>query len=162
MLFSVASVITLPAQHYTLQDILGGKFAARGIKPMESSADGMHYYQANFENTAVIKFSYATGKAVDTLFNTRKARECTFDTFEGFLVSPDENRVLVYRDREQIYRYSLKLPIIIMTCAATWCANLPITKASRWFLFFSRQQDAGLRMRQQYLVGKIRFLPNRR
>ncbi|MFY9362965.1 MAG: DPP IV N-terminal domain-containing protein, partial [Dysgonamonadaceae bacterium] len=108
LLFSVASVITLPAQHYTLQDILGGKFAARGIKPMESSADGMHYYQANFENTAVIKFSYATGKAVDTLFNTRKARECTFDTFEGFLVSPDENRVLVYRDREQIYRYSFK------------------------------------------------------
>jgi dipeptidyl-peptidase-4 len=108
LLFSVASVITLQAQHYTLQDILGGKFAARGIKPMESSADGMHYYQANFENTAVIKFSYATGKAVDTLFSTRKARECTFDTFEGFLVSPDENRVLVYRDREQIYRHSFK------------------------------------------------------
>ena len=64
LLFSIASIITLQAQHYTLQDILGGKFAARGIKPMESSADGMHYYQANFENTAVIKFSYATGKAV--------------------------------------------------------------------------------------------------
>jgi dipeptidyl-peptidase-4 len=108
LLFSVASVITLQAQHYTLQDILGGKFAARGVKPMESSADGMHYYQTDAENTAVIKFSYATGKAVDTLFSTRKARECTFDTFEGFLVSPDENRVLVYRDREQIYRHSFK------------------------------------------------------
>lgn len=35
LLFSVASVITLQAQHYTLQDILGGKFAARGIKPMK-------------------------------------------------------------------------------------------------------------------------------
>jgi len=75
---------------------------------MESSADGMHYYQTDAENTAVIKFSYATGKAVDTLFSTRKARECTFDRFEGFLVSPDETRVLVYRDREQIYRHSFK------------------------------------------------------
>ncbi len=108
LLFSIASIITLQAQHYTLQDILGGKFSARGVKPMESSADGMHYYQTDAENTAVIKFSYATGKAVDTLFSTRKARECTFDRFEGFLVSPDETRVLVYRDREQIYRHSFK------------------------------------------------------
>jgi len=68
----------------------------------------MSYYQMNDERTAVIKFSYETGKAVDTLFNTRKARECSFDTFEGFLVSPDENRVLVYRDREQIYRHSFR------------------------------------------------------
>jgi len=108
LLFSIASIVTLQAQHYALQDILGGKFSARGVKPMESSADGMHYYQTDAENTAVIKFSYATGKAVDTLFSTRKARECTFDTFEGFLVSPDETRVLVYRDREQIYRHSFK------------------------------------------------------
>jgi dipeptidyl-peptidase-4 len=96
------------AQNYTLQDILSGKFSERGVKPMVSSADGMNYYQMNDERTAVIKFSYETGKAVDTLFNTRKARECSFDTFEGFLVSPDENRVLVYRDREQIYRHSFR------------------------------------------------------
>lgn len=96
------------AQSYTLKDLVEGRFAARGIKHMESSADGMHYYQMNPENTAVIKFAYATGNAVDTLFNTRKARECTFDTFQGFLVSPDENRVIVYREREQIYRHSFK------------------------------------------------------
>ena len=96
------------AQNYTLQDILSGKFSERGIKQMISTADGMNYYQMNDERTAVIKFSYETGKAVDTLFNTHKARECTFDTFEGFLVSPDENRVLVYRDREQIYRHSFR------------------------------------------------------
>lgn len=98
----------LSAQNYTLQDILDGKFSERGVKPMVSSADGMSYYQMNEDRTAVIKFSYETGKAVDTLFNTHKARECTFDTFEGFLVSPDENRVLVYRDREQIYRHSFR------------------------------------------------------
>lgn len=100
--------ISISAQNYTLKDIVEGRFSARGIKSMESSVDGMHYYQMNPENTAVIKFAYATGNAVDTLFNTRRARECTFDTFQGFLVSPDENRVIVYRDREQIYRHSFK------------------------------------------------------
>lgn len=75
---------------------------------MVSSEDGLHYYQADPEKTAVIKFSYANGEAVDTLFNTRTARGATFDTFQGFLVSPDENRVLVYRDREQVYRRSFR------------------------------------------------------
>lgn len=101
-------VLPLQAQNYTLKDLVEGRFSARGVKSMISSADGMHYYQMNSENTAVIKFAYATGNAVDTLFNTREARECTFDTFQGFLVSPDENRVIVYRDREQIYRHSFK------------------------------------------------------
>ncbi|MDR1742557.1 MAG: S9 family peptidase [Dysgonamonadaceae bacterium] len=106
-LFS-ACLFGMKAQNYTLKDIVDGKFSAGGIKPMESSADGMNYYQMNSENTAVIKYAYATGNVVDTLFDTKKARECTFDTFQGFLVSPDENRVIVYRDREQVYRRSFR------------------------------------------------------
>lgn len=99
---------TMSAQNYSLKHLVDGTLSPRGIRPMESSADGMHYYQMNPESTAVIKFDYATGNAVDTLFNTRTARNCNFDTFQGFLVSSDENRVVVYRDREQIYRRSFK------------------------------------------------------
>ncbi|MDO5665522.1 MAG: S9 family peptidase [Bacteroidia bacterium] len=107
-LYFISCALLLQAQNYTLKDLVEGRFYARGVKHMESSADGMHYYQMNPENTAVVKFAYATGSAVDTLFSTRKARECTFDTFQGFLVSPDENRIIVYRDREQIYRHSFR------------------------------------------------------
>jgi dipeptidyl-peptidase-4 len=92
----------------TLDDILSGKYAPRGVQAMVSSADGMHYYQTDPQKTAVIKYAYATGEAVDTLFNTRTARNCTFDSFEGFLVSNDEYRVLIYRNREQIYRHSFR------------------------------------------------------
>lgn len=105
----VASFL-LPAVMYgdTLGDILDGKYVPRGVKSMVSSADGMHYYQADPAQTAVIKYAYATGEAVDTLFSTRTARNCSFSSFEGFQVSDDENRVLVYRDREQIYRRSFR------------------------------------------------------
>ena len=99
---------SLTAQRYTLHDILNGKFTPRGVAAMVSSHDGSHYYRADAGRTAVIKFAYATGEAVDTLFSTLTARECTFDTFQGFLVSADENRVLLYRDREQIYRHSFR------------------------------------------------------
>ena len=103
-----ASVFTLSAQHYTLESLVSGEFTPRGIRAMVSSEDGAHFYQADPGQTAVIKYTYATGEAVDTLFNTATARNCNFDTFEGFLVSPDENRVLVYRDREQVYRHSFR------------------------------------------------------
>lgn len=95
-------------QSDTLDDILSGKYTPREAGTMVSSADGMHYYRADEQQTAVIKYAYATGAAVDTLFSTRTARNCTFDSFGGFLVSDDENRVLVYRDREQIYRHSFR------------------------------------------------------
>ncbi|MFA5208920.1 MAG: DPP IV N-terminal domain-containing protein [Proteiniphilum sp.] len=98
----------IQAQGYTLKDIVSGKFGERSVAPMTSSHDGNHYYRTDAEHKAVVKYAYATGEAVDTLFNTRTARNCTFDTFQGFLVSPDENRVLVYRDREQIYRHSFR------------------------------------------------------
>lgn len=105
---TTTTVVTVSAQRYTLGDLVSGEFTPRGISAMVSSDDGMHYYQTDPLQTAVIKYSYATGEVVDTLFSTHTARNCTFDTFQGFLVSPDENRVLVYRDREQVYRHSFR------------------------------------------------------
>lgn len=100
--------IGINAQQYELREIVDGEYNSQGIKSMVSSFDGLHYYQMNDENSALIKFEYATGNVSDTLFSTKKARQCTFDTFEGFLVSPDENRVIVYKDKEQLYRHSFK------------------------------------------------------
>ncbi|MGI6573744.1 MAG: S9 family peptidase [Fermentimonas sp.] len=96
------------AQQYTLNDLTSDRFNPRGVSEMVSSADGQHYYQTDLRKTAVIKYAYATGEAVDTLFNLATARGVQFSTFEGFLVSADENRVLLYRDREQLYRRSFR------------------------------------------------------
>ncbi len=97
---------TTTAQQYTLNDLTSNKFSPLGVDEMISSADGQHYYQTDQLKSAVIKYAYATGEAVDTLFSTGSARGASFGTFEGFLVSPDETRVLLYRDREQLYRRS--------------------------------------------------------
>src|SRR5690554_1419176 len=106
--FATILYLTLNAQNYTLSDIVDGKYNPKGVSAMVSSSDGLHYYQTDLLKTSVIKYSYSSGEAVDTLFNTQTARNCSFETFEGFLVSDDENRVLVYRDREQLYRRSYK------------------------------------------------------
>ncbi len=92
-----------------LKDVTDGKFRqVAGTGEMRSMPDGEHYTAMNPEKNMIIKYSYRTGNAVDTLFNTRKARECTFDTFEGYMISNTGHRILVWRDTENIYRRSFK------------------------------------------------------
>lgn len=95
-------------QRLELRDITAGKYYARGVQPVTSSADGESYFQANKENRMIIKYSYKTGLPTDTVFDVKKARECTFSSFQGFIMSPDEKRLLVYNDYEPIYRHSFK------------------------------------------------------
>lgn len=108
-LLAVAFVFTtVDAQRLELKDITSGKYYGRGVSPVTSSADGESYYQADREYKMIIKYSYKTGLPTDTIFNVKKARDCTFDSFQGFLISPDEKRLVVFNDAESIYRHSFK------------------------------------------------------
>lgn len=92
-----------------LKEITDGRFAQKtGIGEMRSLPDGEHYTAMNDARTMIIKYSYKTGIPVDTLFNTQKARECTFDTFDGYSISSTGHHILVWRDTEPIYRRSFK------------------------------------------------------
>lgn len=108
LLFVGAVFLNINAQRLDLRDITSGKYAQRGIQPVTSSADGESYFQADKDNKMIIKYSYKTGLPTDTVFNVSKARDCTFTSFQGFVMSPDEKRLLVYNDYEPIYRHSFK------------------------------------------------------
>lgn len=108
LLFTVLFVVTASAQRLELRDITAGKYSAKGVQSVVSSADGESYFQANKEYSMIVKYSYKTGLPTDTVFNVKKARECTFDSFQGFLISPDEKRLVVYNDYEPVYRHSFK------------------------------------------------------
>ena len=96
-------------QRVELRGITDGKFsqstADGGLRTM---ADGVHYTAMNKERTMIVKYDYRTGKPVDTLFHTQTARECTFDDFQGYQVSPTGHRILIWRETEPIYRRSFK------------------------------------------------------
>lgn len=73
-----------------------------------SSADGEYYAVADKDNRLILKYEYKTGALVDTIFNVATARSCTFNSFDGFEMSKDFKRVLLYTDSEPIYRHSFK------------------------------------------------------
>lgn len=110
--------------------LAGGAFAQTGSKPvdlkaivdghfrqktsvgeMRSLLDGEYYTAMNPERDMIVKYSYRTGEPVDTLFNTKTARECTFDDFDGYTISSTGHHLIVWRETEAIYRRSRKMVV---------------------------------------------------
>ena len=92
-----------------LKEIVEGRFGqVTNIGEMRSLPDGEHYTAMNRERNMIVKYAYRTGNPVDTLFNTAEARECSFDTFDGYTISSTGHHILVWRDTEPIYRRSFR------------------------------------------------------
>ncbi len=91
-----------------LKDIIEGKYAPNYISKITSTAGGEHYTQLDGDDTRIIKYSYKTGEATETLFDVATARECNFEKIDGYELSPVENKILIYTDKEKIYRRSFK------------------------------------------------------
>ena len=90
-----------------LKDIVDGKFRQEAsVGEVRSLPDGEHYTMMNEEQTMIIKYAYRTGQPVDTLFDTRRARECTFDDFDGYVINSTGYRIVVWRETERLYRHS--------------------------------------------------------
>lgn len=100
-------VINISAQ-LKLQDVTSGKYTPQRAGYTISSADGESYYRANDNMSMIIKYSYKTGLATDTVFNAKKARECPFESFQGFIIAPDQKRIILFDQVESIYRHSYK------------------------------------------------------
>lgn len=79
-----------------------------GIGQMVSSIDGKYYYRFNEAKSAIEKVSYATGDVNGTIFNSETARYCDIKEWDGFEMSEDESKILLYTNTQSIYRYSFK------------------------------------------------------
>ena len=88
-----------------LKEVVSGKFRTEGIRGMESMADGEHYTQT-IGNTQIKKYSFKTGEEVAILFDVATARDCNFKTFDGYLFSPDEKKILIQTETQGRYRRS--------------------------------------------------------
>ena len=92
----VFSVFTLnSAQEITLNKIHSGYYRTEYIYGINSMNDGEHY--TVLEKDGIIKYSYKTGKKIETILEA-KIQDYTF--------SHDESKVLVLNEQQPIYRHS--------------------------------------------------------
>lgn len=121
-----------------LKEITDGYFRQKtGIGEMRSLPDGEYYTAMNDARTMIIKYAYKTGAPVDTLFNTRKARECAFDTFDGYDISSTGHHILVWRDTEPIYRRSFKANVFDYDVRRNYVKPLSESKSKQMIPTFS-------------------------
>jgi dipeptidyl-peptidase 4 len=77
-------------------------FMAEGLYGLRSMQDGIHYTVQNADS--INKYSYKTGKLVETLFSAADFSELS--TFSGYSFNEPETKILIETGVESIYRHS--------------------------------------------------------
>ena len=91
----------------TLADITQGKYSPSyvyGVNPMK---DGETYTQLSPDSKRIIRRSFKTGKELETIFDCESARgPVKLEAIDGYIMSPDERRILLRTQTKMIYRRS--------------------------------------------------------
>ena len=88
-----------------LYDITDGKFRPDMSQIPVSLNDGEHY-TLMVDSQTIVKYNYRTGVAVDTLLSIRNMKDKLIDSFSGYIMSPKETKILVYKNAKKRYRRS--------------------------------------------------------
>ncbi len=86
-----------------------GTFRTEYVWGIRSMADGKHYTTQEYDETkgaCIVKWSYKTGKVVDTLLTSIMAFDDARETFGGYEFSSDERFVVLTTASEGLYRHS--------------------------------------------------------
>ena len=94
------------AQQVTLQEVATGAYRAEGIYGIKPMQDGEHYTQISRDGKKIVKYSFKTGQEVGTVFDVETARDCTLRSFDDYIMSPDETKILIQTETKPIYRRS--------------------------------------------------------
>ena len=94
------------AQQVTLQEVATGAYRAEGIYGIKPMLDGEHYTQISRDRKKIVKYSFKTGKEVATIFDVSTARNITLKSFDDYIMSPDESKILIQTETKTIYRRS--------------------------------------------------------
>src|SRR6478735_9712510 len=104
-----SAFLTKAQQTITLEDIWSkGTFASKGVSGFNSMNDGK-YYSAQDDNDNIIRYSFVTGQAVDTLL---KSKDIGLNNFD-YTWSADESKLLLQTNFKQIYRHSYSATIYV-------------------------------------------------
>ncbi|MDE7471262.1 MAG: DPP IV N-terminal domain-containing protein, partial [Paramuribaculum sp.] len=75
-------------------------------RALNYTADGSTYLQMSEDGKRIVKHDTRTGKELETLMDLTHTRETTLESIQGYQLSPDGSKILVYRNRRSIYRRS--------------------------------------------------------
>jgi dipeptidyl-peptidase-4 len=78
-------------------------FWASGVFGLRSMNDGLNYTTYDRQHNAIVKYSYKTGEATDTIL---KINDLKLEDFSDYHFSADETKLLLETNVQSIYRHS--------------------------------------------------------
>lgn len=90
-----------------LQDVTNGVYWPKQIDGVNPMNDGESYTQMSPDHKRIVRHSFKTGKEIATVFDVETARGSKkLPRIDGYIMSPDEHRILIQTETKGIYRRS--------------------------------------------------------
>ncbi len=70
--------------------------------------DGESYLLLTDRGTKIVRYETATGKEMETVLDVSHTREASISVVNGFSLSPDGKKMLVYEKADPVWRYSIR------------------------------------------------------
>lgn len=125
-------LVPLAARGLDLRSITNGQYLPESIRGVEAVSDGESYTQLGDDGKTIVRYSFKTGKAVETLFDAKGTK---VERISGYIMSPDGKRMLIETNRHSIYRHSFTADYYIYTIASRKMVPLSANGAQQTPLF---------------------------
>lgn len=97
----------IKAQNLDLKDITKSLYSPEMMAVITPLNDGQHYARVSDDHKAINIYNFKDGSEAGELFNIATSRGCdNFKAIDGFILSPDESRILLQTKSHRIYRNS--------------------------------------------------------
>ena len=90
----------------SLKELCAGEYAAKRIYGVNPLNDGESYSQLSDDHKQIITYSFKDGRQKDVLFDVATARDVKLEKIDGYILSPDEKKMLIQTETKPIYRHS--------------------------------------------------------
>ena len=98
----------------TLSTVMDGTFYATGASSVTPMADGEHYLTSQ-DGRLILQHSFKTGQVTDTILNLNNVRGERLPAFDGYILSPTEDIILLQTNTSKIFRRSFTADYYIFT-----------------------------------------------
>lgn len=106
----------VPAQErISLKALANGEFSAKTVSGITPIRGTDQYARISADGKQIVQYSFKTGKQTAVLFDVNNTQGETIKKLNGYLMSPDGQRMLIATNRQAVYRRSYKADWYIYT-----------------------------------------------
>lgn len=116
---------------------VGGERLPASAPSWQYAPDGSGYVSISTDGRRIAKFDIKSGKETETLMDLDHTREISLKSIEGFKLSPNGSKILVWRNSSMIYRRSFDAEYYVYDVRSRMLSPLSTTHSRQQAPLFS-------------------------